>query len=106
MYEIGLCSSDAMASGTLDKTSCETVWANPTGLEVNPVALMSGSEVMDGTISRPPNGTYDYMYAIIDPEISAKFKITITGSSGTDGVYYTSTSTYRNHPLMTNTEAN
>ena len=53
MYEIGLCSSDAMASGTLDKTSCETIWANPTGLEVNPVALMSGSEVMDGTISRP-----------------------------------------------------
>jgi hypothetical protein len=69
MYELGLCSSDPMASGTLDKTSCETVWANPAGLEVNPAALMSGS-------------------------------------SGTAGVYYTSTGKYRNHNLMTTTEAN
>jgi hypothetical protein len=46
------------------------------------------------------------MYAIIDPEMSAKFKITISGSSGTDGVYYTSTNTYRNNPLMTTTAAN
>ncbi len=92
-------------SGTLDKTSCSLLWENTAGLKVNAVALMDGAETLAGTVTRPPNGTYSYMYADMDPEISAKYKITITGSSGTDGVYFTSANTYRKNAQMTTTAA-
>lgn len=105
LYEIAVCTSDPMASSTLDLTTCSVVWENSAGVEVNPVALMSGSETLAGTVNRPPDGTYGYMVAIVDPALGTKFSITIEGSAGTDGTYYSTATLYRNAPLMTTNAA-
>ena len=105
LYKIAVCTSDPMASSTLDLSTCSEVWENSAGVEVNPVALMSGSETLAGTVNRPPDGTYGYMVAVVDPTLEAKFSITIEGSAGTDGTYYSTATPYRLAPLMTTNAA-
>jgi len=103
LYEVAVCADDPMVTNTLDRSTCETVWENSSGAFVNPVNLMSGAETLSGTISRPSDGIYPYMLAVVDPLMQAKFSLTIEGSSGTDGTYYSTSNVIRRYPLMTTT---
>jgi len=66
IYAMSVCTADPMDDDVLDRSTCEMIWSSPAGQEFNPVALMSGAETLPGTVTRPKNGTYGYMLAVLE----------------------------------------
>jgi len=101
IYEMSVCALDPMDEDVLDRSMCELIWSKTAGQEVDPVAMRSGAQTLPGTVSRPKNGTYGFMMAVLSKKIGTKFSIEIEGSSGTDGTYYTAATKFRNNALAT-----
>ena len=70
-YEMGLCTEDPMATGALDLSSCTASFKDTGGIYKDiagtSVALGSGS----GGV-RPPNGKYQFAYAILSNTFTLK----------------------------------
>jgi hypothetical protein len=101
IYEMSVCTLDPMDEDVLDRSTCELIWSKTAGQEVDPVAMRSGAQTLPGTVSRPKNGTYGFMMAVLSKKIGTKFSLEIEGSSGTDGTYYTTATKFRNNGLGT-----
>jgi len=68
IYEMGVCTNDPFANGTnvtMDKTSCNLVFVNPTGFTNDYAATIGSNVEMIGTSTRPKNGTYKYPYIVL-----------------------------------------
>jgi len=86
-YEMGLCSSDPMAGGTLDKSTCTASFKDDGGIQKD-IAGSSGVALGSGTGgTRPDNGSYKYAYAILSNtfRLKANYKVnTINYYSSSD----------------------
>lgn len=71
-FEIGFCTSDPLASGTLDKSTCHKSWANTSGF-TSDIGKQT-YEKMSGKTYRVPNGTYSHAYAIMNNSWTYKAK--------------------------------
>ena len=92
IYKLYLCTSiptEATTSSTVVLTPCSQVFENSTGATA---AVTQGAEiVLDGTYTRPPNGTYTHGYAYMDNTFGITWAGELSGaktgtSSGT-GVF-------------------
>ena len=67
IYKLYLCTSSPTVpttSSTVDLTPCEQIFNNDDG---STVSVISGQDInLDGTYTRPPNGTYTHGYAYMD----------------------------------------
>jgi len=72
-YKIAFCKSQPTAPTTtaaVDTTSCSTVFQNTSGSTIN---IQKGATVnLTGTFTRPPNGTYAYVYVEISPTMATQ----------------------------------
>ena len=71
-YEIGFCTSDPLASGTFDNSTCSKSWDNTSGFTSD--IGQKNYEAMSGNTYRVPNGTYGHAYAILNNEWTYKGK--------------------------------
>ena len=92
IYKLYLCTgapTEATTSSTVVLTPCSQVFENSTGATA---AVTQGAEiVLDGTYTRPPNGTYTHGYAYMDNTFGITWAGELSGaktgtSSGT-GVF-------------------
>ena len=92
IYKLFLCTSsptEATTSSTVVLTSCSQIFNNDSGATA---AVTQGAEVnLDGTYTRPPNGTYTHGYAYMDNTFGLTWAGELSGaktgtSSGT-GVF-------------------
>lgn len=86
-YKIAFCKSQPTAPTTstaVDTSSCSTVFQNTGGSTIN---IQKGSTVnLTGSFTRPPNGTYSYVYVEISPTMKTKKTAYFVGNrTGTDG---------------------
>jgi len=79
-YKASLCNA---APGTptsatpIDLSSCTTVFESPTGATVN-IEQGSVSLLTNGTFTKPPAGTYNYVYIEISPIMNVQISKTFT----------------------------
>ena len=92
IYKLYLCTSiptEATTSSTVDLTPCSQVFNNSSGATAS---VTQGAEVvLDGTYTRPPNGTYTHGYAYMDNTFgitwAAELSGAKTGTSSGTGVF-------------------
>ena len=92
IYKLYLCTSaptEATTSSTVVLTPCSQVFNNTSGATA---AVTQGAEiVLDGTYTRPPNGTYTHGYAYMDNTFgltwAGKLSGAKTGTSSGTGVF-------------------
>ena len=92
IYKLYLCTSiptEATTSSTVVLTPCAQVFNNDSGATA---AVTQGAEIiLDGTYTRPPNGTYTHGYAIMNNTFgltwAAELSGAKTGLSGGTGVF-------------------
>ena len=92
IYKLYLCTSaptEATTSSTVVLTPCSQVFNNDSGATA---AVTQGAEiVLDGTYTRPPNGTYTHGYAYMDNTFgitwAGKLSGAKTGTSSGTGVF-------------------
>lgn len=92
IYEMGFCTTHPFADGaetnaaaTMDKSTCTTIFTNTAGSTIDIAATIGATSKLEGTATRPADGTYGYPYMIMSNDF------TISGSViGLDGnTYYT-----------------
>ena len=92
IYKLYLCTSaptEATTSSTVVLTPCSQVFNNDSGATA---AVTQGAEiVLDGTYTRPPNGTYTHGYAYMDNTFgitwAGELSASMTGMTGGTGVF-------------------
>ena len=96
IYKLYLCTSaptEATTSSTAVLTPCSQIFNNASGATAS---VTQGSDIdLDGTYTRPPNGSYTHGYAYMDNtfgitwsgEIASSMAGSPTGGGGTSGVY-------------------
>ena len=92
IYKLYLCTSiptEATTSSVVDLTPCSQVFNNASGATA---AVTQGAEiVLDGTYTRPPNGTYTHGYAYMDNTFgitwAGELSASMTGMTGGTGVF-------------------
>ena len=85
-YEMGLCTSDPMSGGTLDKSTCTASFKDDGGVQKD-IAGSSGVALGSGTGgTRPANGSYKYAYAIL----SNTFRLKANYATTTNNYYSSS----------------
>ena len=92
IYKLYLCTSvptEATTSSTVVLTPCTQIFNNSSGATA---AVTQGAEiVLDGTYTRPPNGTYTHGYAYMDNTFgitwAGKLAASMTGMTGGSGVF-------------------
>ena len=79
IYEMGVCKSHPFGvSGTeksMDTSTCSVTFSNSSGSTVDIANNIGGKVDLDGTSTRPSNGTYKFPYIILDKNfiINAEF---------------------------------
>jgi hypothetical protein len=98
IYKLYLCTSAPTVpttSSTVDLTPCEQIFNNASGATAS---VSSGQDInLDGTYTRPPNGTYTHGYAYMDNTFgitwSGEIASSMSGGTGsTSGVHCASVS--------------
>ena len=92
IYKLYLCTSaptEATTTSTVDLTPCSQVFNSSSGATAS---VTQGSEiVLDGTYTRPPNGTYTHGYAYMDNTFgitwAGELSAAMTGMTGGTGVF-------------------
>ena len=93
IYKLYLCTSaptEPTTSSTVDLTPCEQIFNNDDGATTS---VASGQDIdLDGTYTRPPNGTYTHGYAYMDNTFgitwSGEIASSMSGGTGsTSGVH-------------------
>ena len=93
IYKLYLCTSAPTVpttSSTVDLTPCEQIFNNDDGATAS---VSSGQDInLDGTYTRPPNGTYTHGYAYMDNAFGITWSGEIAssmegGTGGTSGVH-------------------
>ena len=96
IYKLYLCTSaptEATTSSTVVLTPCSQIFNNASGATAS---VTQGSDIdLDGTYTRPPNGSYTHGYAYMDNtfgitwsgEIASSMAGSPSGGGGTSGVY-------------------
>tara|TARA_A100001015_G_scaffold258449_1_gene301721 strand:+ start:252 stop:1118 length:867 start_codon:yes stop_codon:yes gene_type:complete len=92
IYKLYLCTSiptEATTSSTVVLTPCSQVFNSSSGATAS---VTQGAEiVLDGTYTRPPNGTYTHGYAYMDNTFgitwSGELSAAMTGMTGGTGVF-------------------
>jgi len=92
IYKLYLCTSaptEATTSSTVVLTPCSQVFDNSSGATAS---VSQGSEiVLDGTYTRPPDGTYTHGYAYMDNTFgitwAGELSAAMTGMTGGTGVF-------------------
>ena len=92
IYKLYLCTSaptEATTSSTVVLTPCSQVFDNSSGATAS---VTQGAEiVLDGTYTRPPDGTYTHGYAYMDNTFgitwSGELSAAMTGMTGGTGVF-------------------
>ena len=92
IYKLYLCTSiptEATTSSTVVLTPCSQVFNSSSGATAS---VTQGAEiVLDGTYTRPPNGTYTHGYAFMDNTFgitwSGELSAAMTGMTGGTGVF-------------------
>ena len=92
IYKLYLCTSaptEATTSSTVVLTPCSQIFNNASGATAS---VTQGSDIdLDGTYTRPPNGTYTHGYAYMENYFgvtwSSQIASSMTGSTGGTGVY-------------------
>ena len=92
IYKLYLCTSiptEATTSSTVILTPCSQVFNSSSGATAS---VTQGAEiVLDGTYTRPPNGTYTHGYAFMDNTFgitwSGELSAAMTGMTGGTGVF-------------------
>ena len=88
VYEMGLCTSNPMAGGSLDRSTCTTVFTATDQTNGSQHEFAPGDVELVGTSTRPANGTYQYPYIILSNQFSIKGEYTRDGTT----YYITATS--------------
>ena len=92
IYKLYLCTSvptEATTSSTVVLTPCTQIFNNSSGATA---AVTQGAEIsLDGTYTRPPNGTYTHGYAFMDNTFgitwAGELSASMTGMTGGTGVF-------------------
>ena len=92
IYKLYLCTSaptEATTTSTVVLTPCSQVFDNSSGATAS---VTQGAEiVLDGTYTRPPNGTYTHGYAYMDNTFgitwAGELSAAMTGMTGGTGVF-------------------
>ena len=92
IYKLYLCTSaptEATTTSTVVLTPCSQVFDNPSGATAS---VTQGAEiVLDGTYTRPPDGTYTHGYAHMDNTFgitwAGELSAAMTGMTGGTGVF-------------------
>ena len=92
IYKLYLCTSsptEATTSSTVVLTPCSQIFNNSSGATAS---VTQGAEiVLDGTYTRPPNGTYTHGYAYMDNTFgitwAGELSASMTGMTGGTGVF-------------------
>ena len=92
IYKLYLCTSiptEPTTSSTVDLTPCSQVFNSDSGATAS---VTQGTKiVLDGTYTRPPNGTYTHGYAYMDNTFgitwSGELSAAMTGMTGGTGVF-------------------
>lgn len=86
IYKLMLCTSLPTAptnATAIDLSNCSTVFQNDSGTQVG--ITLNGSTQLNGTITRPPNGTYSHAVVIISPQFQVKSQFTFSPSRSNYG---------------------
>lgn len=96
LYKLALCAAKPAAPTAVAATSlsaCSTIFesTSATGSPVD-IVLNTVASLPNGTVTKPANGTYNYLYVEMDPEVkiqaSVRFNAAMGDSNGTtQGVY-------------------
>jgi len=96
VYKIALCTSKPAApsysaAAGLASANCNTLFVNDSGSSTN-IVLGAVVELKGGTFTKPPTGTYPYLYLEIDPSVgiqsSVQFDKIMADSNGlSTGIY-------------------
>jgi len=92
IYKLYLCTSaptEATTSSTVVLTPCSQIFNSANGATAS---VTQGSDInLDGTYTRPPNGTYTHGYAYMDNTFgitwSGEIEASMTGMTGGTGVF-------------------
>ena len=92
IYKLYLCTSiptEPTTSSTVDLTPCSQVFNSDSGATAS--VTQGTNIVLDGTYTRPPNGTYTHGYAYMDNTFgitwSGELSASMTGMTGGTGVF-------------------
>ena len=92
IYKLYLCTSiptEPTTTSTVDLTPCSQVFNNDSGATAS--VTQGTNIVLDGTYTRPPNGTYTHGYAYMDNTFgitwSGELSAAMTGMTGGTGVF-------------------
>ena len=103
-YEMGLCQSDPMASGTLDRAAggCFATFENASG-EYHDIAGASVTLGSDEGTERPGDGTYNVAYVIIANQFTLEGSYAFTANSAGAAAPFTNLAgaTYASNGLTT-----
>ena len=88
IYEMGLCSSHPFDDGvvtttTMDKSSCTVIFSNTSGDTIDIVTILGGTSTLQGTATRPADGTYKYPYMIMDTTFTVRGSTQAVGGGTT-----------------------
>ena len=86
VFEMGLCTVNPMLGDALDKSTCTTVFEATDQTNGSEHDFALGDAVLEGTSSRPANGTYKYPYIILSNVFSVKAEFAT--NNGTGDVFY------------------
>ena len=80
IYEMGLCTVNPMSTGTFNTAACTKTFENTTG-DVQDIASQIGNKVkLDGTSTRPADGTYGFPYIKLSNVFTVKSSYTVGGT--------------------------
>ena len=92
IYKLYLCKSiptEPTTTSTVDLTPCSQVFNNDSGATAS--VTQGTNIVLDGTYTRPPNGTYTHGYAYMDNTFgitwAGELSASMTGMTGGTGVF-------------------
>ena len=95
IYEMGFCTAHPFNNGvvtttTMDKSTCMTVFTNTAGSTVDIVAALGATSTLEGTATRPADGTYKYPYMIMDSGFTISGSVLgVSGTAQASTTYYT-----------------
>jgi hypothetical protein len=79
IFKVGLCTAQPTAptlNTPIDLSSCQTVFQNNSGSEISVVKGVATT--LNGTITKPPVGSYTYSYVIVSPVFKLSTLLTFT----------------------------
>ncbi|MBL6672895.1 MAG: hypothetical protein ISQ31_08215 [Alphaproteobacteria bacterium] len=107
VYEMGFCTShpfddgaESAGAAAMDKSTCTTIFTNTAGSRIDIAATIGATSKLEGTATRPADGTYRYPYMVMSNQF------TVSGSMlGVPGTAQASTTYYTDSTGTPNTSA-